>query len=389
MTDLFSSTRVSWRRLAAIATAGAVTLLSTLPFAQSAQAATGFHRAAYFIGANGSLEVLGSNSDGVWSRAMPLTPANSAPAGASVTAVRGPSGRLLAYYVGNDGAVYESCGAVAGSYAAVTGSGFAPAGSAVSATSAGRVVLLTVGTSSGFSTFEDGDAPVCGTHLVQWGGMPGPRYWTAGGSFATVGYADGELGVFQAGSDGAVHALWGDAAGQWQQAALTSAGVAAPGAGIAATASANVAAPTPGATSIFYAGPDGRVNVEHPAANGLSDQSAALASDPVPVPWKSHIAALSAADGTTQVAYIATTGALFLAGTVNGEWQPPKQISATGFGTAGGSIGIAGSSDIDIDIVYCGTPPNPNHTHVGPGGPVTTQLFTGPVVAGTITAEAQ
>ncbi|MEY9855895.1 hypothetical protein ABH935_001499 [Catenulispora sp. GAS73] len=405
MINLFSSTRSSRRRSAALATAGAVTFLSVLPFAQAAQAASGFQRAAYFVGADGSLDVFGSNSDGVWSKAVPMTPAKSAPAGAPVTAVRGPSGRLLAYYVGVDGAVYESCGAVRGSYAAVTGSGFATAGAPVSATLIGREVHLTVESAGGFNSATDDDPPMCGTGVHWWGPGPHPKWWTVGGDFATVGYTDGEVGVFQAGNDGAVHALWGTAAGQWQEAQLTATGIAAPGAGLGATvnsaagagiraaaaslnaASPNAASPTPGATSIFYAGRDGHVNVEHPATGGLSDQPVALPGDPEPAPWKAHIGALSAADGTTQVAYISSTGALFVAGTVNGQWQVPKQVSGSGFGIAGSSVGVAGLGGDDIDVIYCGTPPG--HIHIGPGGPVYTQPALGSVVAGTVTAAAQ
>ena len=154
----------------------------------------------------------------------PLSQAKSAPAGASVAAVRGPSGRLLAYYVGNDGAVYESCGAVGGSYTAATQAGFAPAGSTVSATLVGGAVHLTVGTSGGIASAWDPDGPICGD-LHWWGPGPRPKWWTAGGGFTTVGYADGEVGVFQAGSDGAVHGLWGTADGQWQEATLTATGV--------------------------------------------------------------------------------------------------------------------------------------------------------------------
>jgi hypothetical protein len=188
MINPFPAAHASRRRLAAIATAGSVTLLSALPFAQPVQAATGFQRAAYFVGADGSLNVFGSNSDGVWSKATPLTPAKSAPAGTPVTAVRGPSGRLLAYYVGSDGAVYESCDAVRGSYAAVTASGFAPAGSPVSATPAGGGVHLTVASAGGFSSADDYDPPTCGNGLHWWGPGPRPKWWTVGGEFATVGY---------------------------------------------------------------------------------------------------------------------------------------------------------------------------------------------------------
>lgn len=403
MLNPFPATHASRRRLAAIATAGTVTLLlSALPFAQPVQAATGFQRAAYFVGADGSLNVFGSNSDGVWSKATPLTPAKSAPAGAPVTAVRGPSGRLLAYYVGNDGAVYESCDAVRGSYAAVTASGFASAGSPVSATTAGGGVHLTVASAGGFSSADDYDPPTCGNGLHWWGPGPRPKWWTVGGEFATVGYGDGEVGVFQAGNDGAVHALWGTAAGQWQEATLTGTGVAAPGAGLGATLNAiagagirsatvspnaSASAPTPGATSVFYTGRDGRVNVEHPAANGLSDKPMALPGDPEPQPWKGAIGTLSAADGTTEVAYISTTGALFVAGTVNGQWQVPKQVSGSGFGAPGGSIGVVGSAADDIDIIYCGTPPG--HIHIGPGGPVYSQPSLGAVIANTSTAGVQ
>jgi len=235
-----------------------------------------------------------------------LTPAKSAPAGAPVAAVRGPSGRLLAYYVGGNGAVYESCGAVAGSYAAVTGSGFAPAGSPVSAALIGREVVLTVESAGGVSSATD-DAPMCGTGLHWWGPGPHPKWWTVGGDFATVGYTDGEVGVFQSGNDGAVHALWGTAAGAWQEATLTGTGVASPGEGLAATvnsansaagagirgasvrsaaASPNAASPTLGATSIFYAGLDGYVHTEHPAVDGQSDAAVALPGDPQPQPWR-------------------------------------------------------------------------------------------------------
>lgn len=399
----FPSVHASRHRLAALATAGTVMLLSALPFAQPARAATGFQRAAYFVGADGSLNVFGGNSDGVWSKAMPLTPAKSAPAGAPVTAVRGPSGRLLAYYVGSDGAVYESCDATRGSYAAVTASGFAPAGSAVSATLAGGGVHLTVASAGGgISSADYDDPPMCGTGLHWWGPGPRPKWWTVGGEFVTVGYGDGEVGVFQAGNDGAVHALWGTASGQWQEATLTGTGVASPGAGIGATLNAaagagvrgaaarpnaSVSAPTPGATSVFYAGRDGRINVEHPAADGLSDKPAALPSEPEPAPWAAHIGTLSAADGTTQVAYISTKGTLFVAGTVDGQWQVGKQVSGAGSGTPGGSIGVVGSAADDIDIIYCGTPPG--HIHIGPGGPVYSQPDLGAVIAGTHTAGVQ
>jgi len=403
MFNPFPSAHASRRRLAAIATAGTVTLLSALPFAQPAQAATGFQRAAYFVGADGSLDVFGSNSDGVWSKATPLTPAKSAPAGAPVAAVRGPSGRLLAYYVGSDGAVYKSCDATQGSYAAVTASGFAPAGSAVSATLAGGGVQLTVASAGGgFSSAADDDGfPMCGNG-PHWWGPPRPKWWYVGGEFATVGYGDGEFGVFQAGTDGAVHAMWGTASGQWQEATLTGTGVASPGAGIGATLNAAAGAgirsaavspnasgssPTPGATSVFYAGRDGRINVEHPATNGLSDKPAALPSEPEPAPWNAHIGTLSAADGTTQIAYISAKGTLVVAGTVNGQWQVGKRVSGAGFGTAGGSIGVVGSAADDIDIIYCGTPPG--HIHIGPGGPVYSQPDLGAVIAGTHTAGVQ
>ncbi|GAA1999348.1 hypothetical protein [Catenulispora subtropica] len=403
MINLFPSARAARRRLAAVTTAGAVTVLGALPFAQPARAATGLQRAAYFVGADGSLDVFGSNSDGVWSKATPVTPAKSAPAGAPVTAVRGPSGRLLAYYVGGDGAVYESCGAAGGSFAAVTGPGFASAGAPVSATLAGGAVHLTVGTSGGFSSASDDDVPICGNGLHWWGPGPRPKWWTAGGDFTTVGYGDGEVGVFQAGGDGAVHAMWGTASGQWQEATLTATGVAAPGGGVGATvtpaAGAGVrsaavspdgSAPAPGATSIFYAGRDGRLYVEHPATDGLSDKPAPLPADPKnPAPWAAHVGALSAADGTTQVAYISSTGALLLAAGVNGRWQAPKQVTGTGFGTAGGSVGVVGSSADDVDITYCGTP-YPGHIHFGPQGPVWFQAGgAGSVVAGTVTAAVQ
>jgi hypothetical protein len=387
MINLLSSTRTSRRRSAAIATAGAVTLLSVLPLAQPARAASGFHRAAYFVGADGSLDVFGSNSDGVWSNATHLTPAGSAPAGAPVTAARGPSGQLLAYYVGVDGAVYESCGAVPGSYAAITPSGFAPAGSWLSAVPVGRLVHLTVKTSGGVSTALDGGAPGCGNGIQGWRPGPHPTWMTAGGDFATVGYADGEVGIFLAGNDGAVHSLWWTAAGVWQEATLSTTAVVVPGGNLGATASPNATASTPGATSIFYAGRDGRIVVEHPTPNGLSDRPAELPGDPEPSPWNSHIAALSAADGTTQIAYISTTGALVVAGTVNGQWQVPKQVSGNGFGTAGGSVGMVGSAAYDLDDLYCGTPPG--HVHIGPGGPVYTQPGLGSVVPGTITEAVQ
>lgn len=403
MTNHFPSARASRRRLAAIATAGTVTLLSATAFAQPARAASGFQRSAYFIGADGSLDVFGSNSDGGWSKATPLTPAKNAPAGAPVTALRGPSGRLLAYYVGGNGAVYESCGAVGGAYTAVTGSGFAPAGSTVSATLAGSTVHLTVGISGGVSSASDDDLPTCGNGIHWWGPGPHPKWWAEGGDFTTVGYTDGEVGVFQAGSDGAVHALWGTATGQWREATLTDTGVAAPGGGVGAalgqTAGTGIrsaavgpdaSGPVPGATSVFYAGRDGRLYVEHPATDGLSDKPAPLPGDPRnPAPWAARVGTLSAADGTTQVAYISSTGAVLLAGGVRGQWGPPKQVTDTGFGTAGGSVGVGGSSADDLDISYCGTP-YPGHIHIGPSGPVWFQAGgAGSTVAGTITASAQ
>lgn len=403
MVNLFRSRRASRRRLAVIAAAGAVTAVSTLSFAQSAHAASGFQRGAYFVGADGSLDFFGSNSDGVWSQVAPLTPGKSAPAGGSVAAVRAPSGRLLAYYVGGDGAVYESCDAVGGAYTAVTQAGFASAGSAVSATVVGGVVHLTVGTSGGFSSAADYDDQWrCGNGIHWWGPGPRPKWWDVGGGFTTVGYADGEVGVFQAGVDGAVHALWGTAGGQWQEATLTGTGVAAPGGGIGATlnqaagggvrgaaVSADGSSPVPGATSIFFAGRDGRLYGEHPATDGQSDKPAPLPSDPKnPAPWGAQVGTLSAADGTTQAAYLSSTGALLLASSVNGQWQPPKQVTGTGFGTAGGSIGVVGSAADDLDIIYCGTPPG--HIHIGPNGPVWFQAGgAGSAVARTAAAAVQ
>jgi len=408
MVNLFPSVRVSRRRLAAIATAGAVTAISTLTLPQPAQAASGFQRGAYFVGADGSLDFFGSTGDGVWSQVTPLTPAKSAPAGASVTAVRAPSGRLFAYYVGGDGAVYKSCDAARGSYTAVTQSGFAPAGSTVSASLVGGKVGLTVGTSGGFSSALDDDVPLCGNGIHWWGPGPRPKWWTVGGGFTTVGYADGEVGVFQAGVDGAVHALWGSATGQWQEATLTATDVASPGGGVGATLnltagvgvrsaavssnaamSPNGTAPQPGATSIFYAGRDGRLYAEHPAANGLSDKPVPLPADPKnPAPWAAQVGALSAADGTTQVAYLSSTGAVLVTSGVNGQWTVPRQVTGTGFGIAGGSLGVVGSAADDDDVVYCGT--RPGHIHIGPRGPVWTQAGSaGSAVARTATAAVQ
>lgn len=408
MVSLFPSVRVARRRMAVIATAGAVTAISVLPFAEPAQAASGFQRGAYFIGADGSLDFFGSNSDGVWSQVTPLTPAKSAPAGVSVAAVRGPSGRLLAYYVGGDGAVYKSCDAARGSYTAVTQSGFAPVGSTVSATLVGSEVSLTVGTSGGFTSAWDDDYPPCGNDLHWRFPWPRPKWWFDGGGFTTIGYADGEVGVFQAGTDGAVHAFWGTSTGQSQEATLTGTGVASPGGGVAVTLSQtanagvrstavssnaalspNASAPQPGATSVFYAGRDGRLYVEHPAANGLSDKPAPLPADTKnPAPWAAQVGALSAADGTTQVAYLSSTGALLLTSGVNGQWTPPKQVTGAGFGTAGGSLGVVGASADDFDIIYCGTPPG--HIHIGPRGPVWTQAGSaGSAVARTAAAAVQ
>lgn len=76
----------------------------------------------------------------------------------------------------------------------------------------------------------------------------------SGGRFHFKGDADGEVGVFQAGSDGAVHALWGSATGQWQEVTLTGTGVAAPGGGVGATVSLTAGADIRGAAVLISAG---------------------------------------------------------------------------------------------------------------------------------------
>lgn len=357
------------RRLAAATAATTLAVLSTLASVQSAGAASSTpQRAAYFIGADGSLDVFGGNAGTTWSQATPLTPAKGAPAGAPVAAVRGSSGLLHAYYIGSNGALYESCGATAGSYKELTGSGFAPAGSAISAVVAGGAIQIVVATAGGFTAGSVTGIDDCGNYPHWW---PGPHpwpwpWWLVGGEFTTVGYGDGQVGVFQAGTDGAVHALWGSAAGQWQEATLTGTGVAAVGGGLAAVVTPNAQDPVAGATSVFYAGKDGRVYVEQPALSGAASGPTPQPAAPQnPVPFGARIGALAAADGSTQTAYISTSGALILTGTVGGKWQSPQQISGSGFATAGGSVGVLGSAADDIDITYCGTPV-PGHHHIGP-----------------------
>jgi hypothetical protein len=360
------------RRLAAATAATALAAISTLASVQSAGAASsGPQRAAYFIDANGSLDVFGGAAGASWSQATPLTPAKLAPAGAPVAAVRGPSGLLHAYYVGNSGAVYESCGATTGSYTAVTGSGFAPAGSAISAVLAGGAVQIVVGTTGGFTAGSVSGIDDCGS-VPHWWPLPHPwpwPWWKVGGTFTTVGYGNGQVGVFQAGNDGAVHALWGSASGQWQEATLSGTGVAAVGGGLAAVVIPSASSPVPGATSVFYAGRDGRVYVEQPALNGASSGPTPQPAAPQnPAPFGARIGALSAADGSTQTAYISVSGALIVTGTVSGKWQTPVQVAGAGFGTAGASVGVLGSAADDLDITYCGTPV-PGHHHVGPTPP--------------------
>jgi len=297
--------------------------------------------------------------------AMPVVPA----------AAEAPA--VSAFFVGQDGALYAYGRDTAA--AAVGPAGLAPAGSPIAVATAGgspsAAVIgvdgaLTVGSSS-----ADPDDGVCGNTpwWIWWPLPPPPPSWAIAvdSEVALAGLGDGQLGAFVTGTDGAVHAEWREAGGEWRTSAPTPAGLASPGGGMAVGPQAGTP-PSPNPLSLSFVGVDGAVLLVHPTPGGGGDEPRPIS--PARMALAGGLLAASGGIGIpSAVQFIGDDGAVTaIVTSASGAWQPPFAVSPPGFSAAGGSLGATGSAS-EVDD-YCGNgqgQPGHFHVHVPGGGPGT------------------
>ncbi|GAA1999328.1 hypothetical protein GCM10009838_75900 [Catenulispora subtropica] len=325
---------------------------------------------AYFVGANGTVYGYGRTADGTWQSAAPVGAKMTAPPGAPVTSTRLPDGSPVAFFVGDDGAIWGGCG----SLWRMTVAKLLRPGTPLTVVATPTVTML---------LFSDGQGQWSGMHVeseihhpcdiftgplapLATESLPG-TWHVPGGTIAATALPDGGVGVFAVDVTGAVHATWRDPDGKWSDTTLTTSGTSLPGGGIAATVSPADSSPT-----LFYSNRGGQV-VAAPVAEG-----AGLRGDPTPVPWAvakiPEGAALGAASSIlgNDISYIAVGGtAVDLQTDAAGQWKNAVVLSPSGFAKDGRPVAVTASAD-EVDV-YCGTATGiPGHFGVPPhtGGEV-------------------
>ncbi|MEY9855893.1 hypothetical protein ABH935_001497 [Catenulispora sp. GAS73] len=319
---------------------------------------------AYFVASNGTVYGYGRNVDGTWLPAVPVGTRMTAPPGAPITSARMSDGTPVAFFVGDDGAIWGGCRSL---WRMTVANLLKP----------GTPVTVAVTPNATMLVFSDGQGQWSDVHVESEihhpcdvpGGPPPPinaeplpgTGHVPGGTIAATGLADGEIGVFAVDVDGAVHATWRAPDGDWSDTALTANGASLPGGGIAATVSA-----TDGSVTLFYSNRAGQVVLAQVA------EGAGLRADPTPVPWAvakipegAALAAVSSSLGT-DVSYIAQGGtAIDLQTDTADGWKNAVTLSPAGFAKDGSPVAVTASAD-EVDV-YCGTAPGvPGHFGVPP-----------------------
>lgn len=333
--------------------------------------------AAFFIGNDGTLYTYGRAGDGSVIAAKQLGAAQVAPPGGSVAATQAPGGGSVAFYVGNDGALYGAC-PDSGQVSQLTATGLGSPGEPNGAALVGGQTVYDafVGAKQQLQVVEIHNPCDLPSVVLAAPALPPPPPHA---ELAAVGLADGEFGLFYVDGGGALQASWSSAAGAWTTTQLTADGTSAPGGGIAVTPNSGAPA-APGALSLFFTAHDGNVYLAHPLPGGK------LSDNPQPSPSSKGTyvpdgAALAASSGSTGsvVGFVASDGALTgVTVTASGWGSVPAALTGSGIATAGSSAASA-SFGGDADF-YCGTtlgrPTIIHWPHGGGGGG--SVLYVGP-----------
>jgi hypothetical protein len=352
-------------------------LLAALGVAAAPLSASAAERAAakppanaYFVASNGTVYGYGRNIDGTWLPAAPLGTTMTAPPGAPITSTRLSDGTPLAFFVGNDGAIWGGCGPLWRMAPARTIKPGTPLAVAVTP----NVTML---------LFTNDQGQMTGMHIESEihhpcdnpiGPLPPPAtellpgtWHVANGTIAATGLPDGEIGVFEVDATGAVHATWRDPRGTWTDMPLTTSGTSVPGGGLATTVS-----PIDSTLTLFYSNRADQVVLAQVAEGG------GLRADPTPVPWAvariPEGAALGAASSTlgNDVAYIAVGGtAIDLQTDTADQWKNAVTLSPAGFARDGRPVAVTASA-AEVDLYCVTTTGAPGHFSVPPhiGGDV-------------------
>ncbi|WP_194906699.1 hypothetical protein [Catenulispora rubra] len=322
------------------------------------------------MASNGTVYGYGRNIDGTWLPAAPVGTRMTAPPGAPIASTRLSDGTPLAFFVGDDGAIWGGCR----SLWRMTVANLLKPGTPVTVAITPNATMLLFSDDKGqWSDIRveseihhpcdvpSGPLPPISTESVSGTGH------VPGGTIAAAGLADGETGVFAVDVNGAVHAAWRDPSGKWSDTTLTANGASLPGGGIAATVSA-----TDGSVTLFYSNRAGQVVLAQVAEGG------GLRADPTPVPWAvakiPEGAALAAASSSlgNDISYIAQGGtAIDLQTDTADQWKNAVTLSPAGFAKDGSPVAVTASAG-EVDV-YCGTAPGaPGHFGVPPhiGGDV-------------------
>ena len=364
MTGGTSQNRKRWR-IGAAAFLAALGIAAAPLSASAAEAAAAKPPAnAYFVASDGTVYGYGRNIDGTWLQAAPVGAKMTAPSGAPITSTRLSDGTPVAFFAGNDGAVWGGCGSLWRMTVAKLLRPGTPV--TVAVTPAATVLLFSDGKGQWSDIHVESeihhpcDVPAGPPPPINAEPVPGTGH-VPGGTIAATGLADGEIGVFAVDVNGAVHATWRAPDGTWSDTTLTANGASLPGGGIAATVSA-----VDGSVTLFYSDRAGRVVLAQVA------EGAGLRADPTPVPWAvakiPEGAALAAASSSlgNDVSYIAQGGtAIDLQTDTADRWKNAVTLSPAGFAKDGSPVAVTASAD-EVDV-YCGTAPGiPGHFGIPP-----------------------
>lgn len=333
---------------------------------------------AYFVASNGAVYSYGRTADGTWQAAAPVGAKATAPPGAPIASARLSDGSPVAFFVGDDGAIWGGCG----SLWRMTPVKLLRPGTPLTVAATPTVVMLLFsndqGQTSGIHIEAEIHHPCDVSRDVPAPPDPEspPGAWhVPNGTIAATGLPDGEIGVFAVDVTGAVHATWRSPSGRWTDKTLTPSGTSLPGGGIASTLS-----PTDGSLTLFYSNHSGQVILAQVT------EGAGLRADPRPSPWTgakiSDGAALAGVSSTlgNDIAYIAAGGtAIDLQTDTANQWMNAVTLSPPGFAKDGRPVAVTASPD-EVDV-YCGTATDvPGHFSIPPhtGGDITWQAAGAP-----------
>lgn len=343
----------------------------------------------YYAGSDGALWAYSQRADHSWTTAAAQGPAGQTIAGAHVAAARIADGDASVFFVGADGAVYQDCPLLARPLA-ITATGQAPPGVAVTAEAVGQQIVVTAARRTaaqgkGVTQAPDPQAASAGVTSapartaapLEISNPCSPPVRVrfnvattyAGGAMASAGTAAGYHDVFFVDTAGALRVQWqGPQSSTVFEKALTAAGTAKPGGGVAVVPTQGLGGQS-SALTLFFTGRDGRVRVAHTTEQGaLTDSPKPNTTGPADAPDGALLSATVGAKGLA-VGYATTDGAFSVSYlSLTGGWQNTYRTGDAGSFAAGGPSAATSSSDGDYDW-YCGNGLIPLHLHGPLPGP--------------------